>query len=116
MHKILFLICLFFLFSCGNNEEYISEKLKESRDLAERDQLDKAIIILNQLNTDYPDNIDVLLDLGTFKAMSGKYHESLNDFKKVIQIDPQNTLAYYNLGLSYANMNKHSNAVECFDE
>lgn len=104
-----------FLLSSCEDKKYIDEELKKSRDLTENNEIEKAIILLNQLDIEYPDNIEILLDRATYKSMIGRYSESLKDYQRVVELDSKNTLAYYNMGLSYASLGNHNKAVESFN-
>ena len=56
-------------------------------------------------------HINELLDLGIKNAEKGNFNEGIQHFNKVLEIDPDNYLAYYNRGLAYKNMNEYKNAI-----
>lgn len=112
---VVLIVSSLFLSSC-NNQAYLEERIEESRKLADKDKFEEAIEILDQLDKEYPNEIDVILDRAIFKSISGKEKESLKDYQKVLMLDPNNTLAYFNLGLSYSNLNRHKKAIENFDK
>ena len=60
-------------------------------------------------------NINELLNLGIKNAEEGKFNEGIQHFNNVIEIDPDNYLAYYNRGLAYKNMNEYNNAIADFN-
>ncbi|MDY6880224.1 MAG: tetratricopeptide repeat protein [Desulfatiglans sp.] len=55
--------------------------------------------------------INELLELGIKNAEKGNFNEGLQHFNKVLEIDPENYLAYYNRGLAYKNINEYKNAI-----
>ena len=46
----------------------------------------------------------------------GIFKESIKDFEKAIEIDPKNSLAYYNLGTIFSEQEKYEKALEIFNK
>ncbi len=46
----------------------------------------------------------------------GRYTEAIECFKKAIQIDSNNKVAYYGKGISLNYLGKLTEAIECYDK
>ena len=42
------------------------------------------------------------------------YHRAIDCYRKAIQINPQYSMAYYNLGVALGSINKTEEAIDCF--
>ena len=62
-----------------------------------------------------PDDVNLLNSLGVTYAMMGR-RDSIPCFEKVLQQEPANFMALYNLGLSHLAYENLVNAVECFEK
>jgi len=83
------------------------EKLKEN------ENFEAALEILENSHESFPNSIEVknlliktLFEYGFYLSddFNSRYEESINHFKRIIEIDPKNYRAYYNLGISYSNI------------
>jgi tetratricopeptide (TPR) repeat protein len=54
------------------------------------------------------------IEKGNILAESGKHHEAIECFNRVIQTDPNNIIALNSKGYSLAEMGRHEEAIECF--
>ncbi|MHB9155690.1 MAG: tetratricopeptide repeat protein, partial [Endomicrobiales bacterium] len=57
-----------------------------------------------------------LLEMAKFYFMNNKYDEAIEELAKVLEINPGNSGAYYNLGLIYENRNRADKAKEMFEK
>ncbi|MCL2144341.1 MAG: tetratricopeptide repeat protein [Endomicrobia bacterium] len=54
------------------------------------------------------------MELGKFYFLNNKYDEAVLEFKKVLEINPANAEAYYNIGLINESGNKLDEAKEMY--
>lgn len=55
-----------------------------------------------------------LMDIGKFYFLNNKFEEAVEEFKKVLEINPSNAEAYYNIGLINESSNKLEEAKEMY--
>ena len=105
--------------------EEIEELLKKTKELTQRHEFEEALEILENLFAKNPESkqvkenlIDTLLNYGGYlnDEYVLKYGEAEKIFKKVIEIDPTNYRAYYNLGIVNFNLDKIEKAKLCYEE
>jgi len=96
--------------------------IEEAKDLVSNEEFEKAIKILEDLYQQQPD-IDVKNNLiDALFAYGGylndyyvlEYDESINFFKRIIELDPENSRAHYNLGIAYFNLNRFEEALNSY--
>jgi tetratricopeptide (TPR) repeat protein len=54
------------------------------------------------------------MEMGKFYFLNNKYDEAVSEFKKVLEINPLNAEAYYNIGLIHESSNKPDEAKEMY--
>jgi len=90
--------------------------------LVKNEEFGKAIKILEDLYQQQPD-VDVKNNLiDALFAYGGylndyyvlEYDESINFFKRIIELDPENYRAHYNLGIAYFNLNHFEQALKSY--
>jgi Flp pilus assembly protein TadD len=54
------------------------------------------------------------IELGKFYFLNNKYDEAVSEFKKVLEINPGNAEAYYNIGLIKESSNQMGEAREMY--
>ncbi|MHA1509746.1 MAG: tetratricopeptide repeat protein [Promethearchaeota archaeon] len=100
-------------------KENLFEKAKV---LVKSEEFGKAIKILEDLYQKQPD-IDIKNNLiDALFAYGGylndyyvlEYNESINFFKRIIELDSENYRAYYNLGIAYFNLNRFEEALNSY--
>jgi tetratricopeptide (TPR) repeat protein len=64
---------------------------------------DEARVLLNDRVKRYPDSKYDRYNLGVFLLKDNKFEESINEFKAVLEIDPEFSSAVYNLAATYVN-------------
>ncbi|MHA1704033.1 MAG: tetratricopeptide repeat protein [Promethearchaeota archaeon] len=94
------------------------EKLKEN------ENFEAALEILENSHESFPNSIEVknlliktLFEYGFYLSddFNSRYEESINHFKRIIEIDPKNYRAYYNLGISYSNIDLPEEALKAYE-
>ena len=58
---------------------------------------------------------DKYFNRGVAKLQLGKFKESIKDFDKSIELNPQHALAYKNRGLAKYNLGKSEDAIKDFE-
>ncbi|MDR3092735.1 MAG: tetratricopeptide repeat protein [Endomicrobium sp.] len=56
------------------------------------------------------------IELGKFYFLNNKYDEAVSEFKKVLEINPGNAEAYYNIGLIKESSNLMNEAKEMYSK
>ncbi|MFN8283177.1 MAG: tetratricopeptide repeat protein [Chitinophagales bacterium] len=75
----------------------------------------KGIGILRHLADSLPDNIPVALALGRLSIQSGQFDKAKERFKKVLQLEPQNTEALYFMAITEAQLGHDEEAIRLFE-
>ena len=96
--------------------------IEKAKDLLRNEEFEKAIKILEdlyqqQLDTDVKNNlIDALFAYGGYlnDYYVLEYDESINFFKRIIELDSENYRAHYNLGIAYFNLNRFEEALNSY--
>ncbi len=57
-----------------------------------------------------------LIEMGKFYFISGKYDEAIEEFEKVIKINPKNADAYFNMGMVKEANNDSSGAKKMYEK
>ena len=96
--------------------------MERAKDLVKNEEFEKAIKILEELHQQQP-NIDVKNNLiDALFAYGGylndyyvlEYDESINFFKRIIELDSENYRAHYNLGIAFFNLNRFEEALNSY--
>jgi len=96
--------------------------IKKTKVLVKNEEFGKAIKILEDLYQQQPD-VDVKKNLiDALFAYGGylndyyvlEYDESINFFKRIIELDSENYRAHYNLGIAYFNLNRFEEALNSY--
>ena len=96
--------------------------IKKAKDLLKNEEFDKAIKILEDLyqrqsDVDVKNNlIEALFAYGGYlnDYYVLEYDESINFFKRIIELDSDNYRAHYNLGIAYFNLNRFEEALNSY--
>jgi tetratricopeptide (TPR) repeat protein len=97
--------------------------LEKAKNLLENEEFEKAIKILEDLHQVNPDNdvkfslIDTLFAYARYLNDDYvlEFEKSINYFKRIIDLDPENYRAYYNLGIAYFNLEKYKEALNSYE-
>lgn len=65
-----------------------------------------------------PAELDAVKELNkaTNLMLKGEYKEAIEFLKKAIELNPELSEAYYNLGISYERLGKHKDAIEVLEK
>ena len=96
--------------------------IEKAKDLVKNKEFQKAIKILEDLYQQQPDGdiknnlIDALFAFGGYlnDYYVLEYDESINFFKRIIELDSENYRAHYNLGIAYFNLNRFEEALNSY--
>jgi len=72
--------------------------------LFERRSINECITIFTNLKNEYPSKKELYNNLATALIVKGDFNKALNNLYKAIEIDPDYTLAYINIGKIYINI------------
>jgi len=93
------------------------EKLKKN------ENFEAALEILEESHKSFPNSEEVknlliktLFEYGCYLSdeFNSRFKESINYFKRIIEIDPNNYRAYYNLGISYSSIDLSEEALKAY--
>jgi tetratricopeptide (TPR) repeat protein len=98
----------------------IEKIIEEARVLLKNENFERAIEILEDLYKNYPELkiernlIDALYAYGGYLNDNYvlEYEKSIKYFRRIIDIDPNDYRAYYNLGIAYFNLELYKEALE----
>ncbi len=62
-----------------------------------------------------PKNLDLVGKYGEMAYLIENYQDSLNSFKRICEKEPDNEIAWHNLGLSYYNLGFHDEAISALN-
>ena len=97
--------------------------LEKAKNLVKNEEFEKAIKIFEDLYQEKP-NIDIKNNLiNAMFAYGGflndeyvlEYQKSISIFKRIIELDPENYKAYYNLGIAHFNLNQFDEALNSYE-
>jgi tetratricopeptide (TPR) repeat protein len=96
--------------------------IEKAKDHVKSEEFEKAIKILENLyqqqsDVDIKNNlIDALFAYGGYlnDYYVLEYDESINFFKRIIELDSENYRAHYNLGIAYFNLNRFEEALNAY--
>ncbi len=88
-----------------SSPSYFISRMKMIENLNNLKEFAKAEVLLRQLIKDYPNNAQLLSDLGNIAASMGKHHEAVDVYQKAIkalsQVDANSWPIFYSLAVSY---------------
>ncbi len=105
--------------------EPIEELIKKAKNLTDLEKFKEAVEILETLYKNNPNTkkvknslIETLFIYGGYlnDEYTLQYEKSKEVFKRIVEIDPNNYRAYYNLGIAYINLEKIEQAKKCYEK
>ena len=63
-----------------------------------------------------PFSLTLIMDKGVDYSKDGQYENAIQEFDKVIQLDPDYAVAYYNRGYSYNKLGQYQTAINDYTE
>jgi len=113
MKLILLVLCISSLL-CGCESEHAPEYFYQAEVCQGKGEYEKANMYLNMVIEERPLLRKAYLSRGANKAALNDFKGAIEDYRKVIAIDPDNTLAHYNIANNYANLGKLERALEFY--
>ena len=97
--------------------------IEKAKDLVRDEEFEEAVKILEELYQQQPDVdvknnlMDVLFAYGGYlnDYYVLEYDESINFFKRIIELDSENYRAHYNLGIAYFNLKRFEEALNSYN-
>ncbi len=80
--------------------------------LRKRSQLDFEIEFFERILTRDPNYVEVLMNLGDLFSRKGCHRRALQVDLRLVQLQPKNEMAFYNLACSHALLQQKSQALE----
>ena len=105
--------------------ENIEELIKKTKELTNQERFEESLEILESAFANNPNSKEVkeslLETLFTYGGYLNdeytlQYEKAKDMFKKIIEIDPTNYRAHYNLGIANFNLDEIEKAKECYEE
>jgi tetratricopeptide (TPR) repeat protein len=113
MRKIIIYILTILLFSsCDftSAEEYFNQAYV----LENKGEFEKAILILDKAIDKNPNFRPALINRGADKSYLGDKKGAIEDYKRILKFDIDNTLALYNIGNNYSALKEHEKSIYYF--
>jgi tetratricopeptide (TPR) repeat protein len=79
--------------------------------LAGSDNVDDAIDVLKELQKDSPEDIAVVLQMGTFYGSEEEHEKAVEMYTKVLEMEPANKVALRLRGDAYLSLGEHAEAI-----
>ncbi len=108
--NILILSVLFISCDFTSADEYYNQAFEYE----EKGDLKKAIELLDKAIKKQPQFRPALLNRGYYKSELGNLNDGIKDYQKILEFDSDNTLALYNIGMSFQDLEKPEKAIEYF--
>lgn len=112
--KIFFILLIFAISSCDFTpaEEYYNRAIS----LEKQERWEEAIINLDKAIKKRPEYRPALLNRGNNKTALGDLKGGIEDYKKLLEFDPDNTFALVNIGNNLSLLKKHDKAIIYYSE
>jgi len=91
----------------------LEERAQNAVNAALESNWDRAILLNQEILTDYPDDIDTLNRLAKSLLQKGQANQAIKTYRKVLQLDPYNPIAQKNLkGVTSNSSMPTGNAID----
>ena len=110
---ILIMLLLNGLFSCDTRSA--DSYLEEAYELGDSGKYSEAIIVLDKAIEKKPDFIAALIERGYYKMILTKNNDAIKDFQTVLSLDKSVSLAMFDIGCCYYNLDEPKKAITYFD-
>ena len=71
-------------------------------------------ILKKAIGNDTEINQELFIEIGYLLNLNQNFKEALDFYNKAIELNDRSYAAYYNRGISYANLNRHDDSIESF--
>ncbi|MHA1758135.1 MAG: leucine-rich repeat domain-containing protein [Promethearchaeota archaeon] len=78
-------------------------------------EFQKAINTFKKLHELIPNDVNILMYLGSASGKVGNYQDSINYFNIILDINPNFHAAWFNLGITFEKMKSYKEALQCFN-
>lgn len=99
----------------GQTQEAEKYMQKAAEIYLEKDKVEEAEFILNDILELSTDSVNIFNSLGVLYRKKGDYEASLRQYKKALKIHPEEIYILYNVGRVYIDMKEPESAVEYFE-
>jgi tetratricopeptide (TPR) repeat protein len=99
--------------------------LNEITELKKQGKYQEALDLLESFYSEYPQDtevkktlIELMFDFGAHlnDEWVCQHEKASTCYKRIIELDPDNYRAWYNLGITYFNLNENNNALNAYNE
>jgi protein O-GlcNAc transferase len=91
---------------------YKNRKLQELNNYYIKKEFTVVIQKANELEKLYPKEINLYIIKGASNAALGKLSQAISCYEKILKIDPNSTVAYFNIAVIYDTLNSPEKSVE----
>ena len=112
----LIIVLIFFVFLTGCGFKSAKSYFTEAENLSEQGKYDEAILLLDKAIEKDQKFLGACINRGADKAALGDYQGAIEDYLRVLQIDPKNTLALFNIGNNYKRLEDFNKTVEYYNQ
>lgn len=100
----------------GQNEEAEKHLQKAADIYMDKENVEDAEAILNDILEISSDSVNVFNSLGVLYRKKGQYQKALKQYEKALRIHPKETFILYNIGRVYLDMKDPENAAIYFEK
>lgn len=111
--KLIYILIFSILFSSCDFTS-ANEYYNQAFEYEEKGDLKKAIELLDKAIDKQSDFRPALLNRGYYKTELGNLNDGITDYLKILEFDSDNTLALYNIGMNFQELESHKKAIEYF--
>ena len=79
-----------------------------------RQDFERVRAEFEQFLNDFPDVYSIRVNLGTYRAVQGKYMLALQEYRNAAKVEPQLPLAHYFIGVTLAQLGLYESALDSF--
>ena len=90
--------------------------IENARALLAKGELKEAVVILQEVATAEPGNVDARILLGTALSLQGRRSESIKQLLEAVRLQPDSALAYNTLGMVLSRFVETNAAREAFEK
>jgi len=113
MKNIVFILIISYLF-CSCDFKTAEQYYDLAYELEEKGEYNNAIKLLNKAIEKNPKFRPALLNRGADKSALEDYEGAINDYKKIIAFDSDNTLTLMNIGNNYKRLKQYDKSIEYY--